>query len=53
MQVLDNNNNFQFCDGAGTLWRKVEPYLIVVPCVIAAAWCFMLFWIKQLYGEFG
>jgi hypothetical protein len=44
---------FQFCDGAGTLWSKVEPYLVVVPCVMAAAWFLMLFWIKQLYAEFG
>jgi len=43
----------QNCDGPGTLWRKIEPLLIVAPCVIAAAWLAMLFWIKQLYAEFG
>jgi len=41
------------CDGPGTLWSKVQPLLIVVPCVIGAAWISMFFWIKQLYAEFG
>jgi len=45
--------NYISCGGAGTLWTSVEPFLIVVPCVIAASWLVMLFWIKQLYGEFG
>ncbi|KAI9566442.1 hypothetical protein HD554DRAFT_2275166 [Boletus coccyginus] len=35
------------------LWSKVEPFLIVVPCVVAASWLFLIFWIKQLFGEFG
>ncbi|KAF8559562.1 hypothetical protein OG21DRAFT_1452728 [Imleria badia] len=35
------------------LWQKVEPFLIVVPCIVAASWLFLIFWIKQLYGEFG
>jgi hypothetical protein len=48
-----DNYSYLFCDGTGTLWRKVEPYLVVVPCVIAASWLVMLFWIKQLYAEFG
>ncbi|KAK0240161.1 hypothetical protein EDD85DRAFT_824515 [Armillaria nabsnona] len=41
------------CDGPGSLWRRVEPYLIVTPCVIAASWLSILFWTKQLYEEFG
>jgi len=41
------------CDGPGSLWAKIQPYLIVVPCVIAAAWIVMLVLIKQLYAEFG
>ncbi|KAJ3782297.1 hypothetical protein GGU10DRAFT_364172 [Lentinula aff. detonsa] len=41
------------CDVPGSLWRKIEPFLIVTPCVIAASWLIMMFWIKQLYGEFG
>jgi hypothetical protein len=41
------------CDVPGSLWRKILPYLIVTPCVIAAAWLVILFWVKQLYGEFG
>ncbi|KAF9246535.1 hypothetical protein BU15DRAFT_85290 [Melanogaster broomeanus] len=31
----------------------VNPILIVAPCIIAASWLFLIFWIKQLYGEFG
>jgi len=41
------------CGGPGTLWRKVEPYLIVAPCIIGGSWLVMIFWIKQLYSEFG
>ncbi|KAJ7155983.1 hypothetical protein C8R43DRAFT_1234835 [Mycena crocata] len=41
------------CEGPGTLWASVKPFLIVVPCVIAAAWFVMMFWIKELYSEFG
>ncbi|EGN92454.1 hypothetical protein SERLA73DRAFT_191102 [Serpula lacrymans var. lacrymans S7.3] len=39
--------------GPGSLWRKVEPFLIVAPCIIGASWLFLIFWIKQLYEEFG
>ncbi|KAG1875331.1 hypothetical protein C8R48DRAFT_831186 [Suillus tomentosus] len=35
------------------LWNKVERFLIVAPCIIAASWFFLMFWIKQLYDEFG
>jgi len=49
----DGTVNYVQCGGAGSLWRKVEPFLVVVPCIIAASWFFMLFWIKQLYAEFG
>ncbi|KAJ8520402.1 hypothetical protein ONZ45_g2792 [Pleurotus djamor] len=41
------------CDGPGSLWNRVEPFLIVAPCVIAASWIVMLFFVKQLYAEFG
>jgi hypothetical protein len=44
---------YQQCDGPGTLWRKVEPFLIVVPCVIALSLVAMMFWVKELYAEFG
>lgn len=44
---------YQNCDVPGSLWRKIEPFLIVTPCIIAASWLIMMFWIKQLYGEFG
>lgn len=49
----DGSVDYVFCPGPGTLWRKVRPFVIVTPCVIAAAWLCMLFWIKQLYAEFG
>ncbi|KAG1756802.1 uncharacterized protein EDB91DRAFT_1325724 [Suillus paluster] len=35
------------------LWNKVQRFLIVSPCIIAASWVFLIFWIKQLYAEFG
>jgi hypothetical protein len=35
------------------LWNQIAPFLIAAPCIIAGSWFFMLFWIKQLYGEFG
>ncbi|KAJ6630785.1 hypothetical protein B0H10DRAFT_1983007 [Mycena sp. CBHHK59/15] len=41
------------CDGPGTLWQHVQSFLIVVPCLIAGAWFVMMFWIKELYAEFG
>jgi len=43
----------QMCDGSGSLWQRVQPFLIVAPCIVAASWLFMLFWIKKLYAEFG
>ncbi|KDQ33277.1 hypothetical protein PLEOSDRAFT_1073557 [Pleurotus ostreatus PC15] len=43
----------QTCDGPGSLWRRVRPFLIVAPCVIGASWAIMLFFVKQLYAEFG
>ncbi|KIY50873.1 hypothetical protein FISHEDRAFT_71184 [Fistulina hepatica ATCC 64428] len=41
------------CDGSGSLWAEVKPYLIVVPCVIGAAWFGMVLCFKYLYAEFG
>jgi len=41
------------CDVPGSLWRRVLPFLVVTPCVIAASWLVLLFWVKQLYDEFG
>ncbi|KAJ3528150.1 hypothetical protein NM688_g8033 [Phlebia brevispora] len=39
--------------GSGSLWRKVLPYLIVAPVIIAVSWLSLLFWVRQLYMEFG
>ncbi|KAL0946917.1 hypothetical protein HGRIS_013078 [Hohenbuehelia grisea] len=41
------------CDGPGSLWRRVEPYTIVAPCVIAGAWVVMILCTRALYAEFG
>ncbi|KAF8902103.1 hypothetical protein CPB84DRAFT_1679260 [Gymnopilus junonius] len=35
------------------LWNRIKPFLITTPCIIGASWFFLLFWIRQLYGEFG
>lgn len=35
------------------LWNKVQRFLIVAPCIVAVSWFFLMFWIKQLYAEFG
>ncbi|KAJ7285852.1 hypothetical protein C8J57DRAFT_650435 [Mycena rebaudengoi] len=48
-----NNYNMIYCPGPGSLWEEVKPFLIAVPCVIAGAWLVMMFWIKELYAEFG
>lgn len=37
----------------GGLFGRVEAFLIVVPCVAAAAWLLMVYFAKQLYAEFG
>jgi len=41
------------CSKRESVWQEVQPFLIVAPCIIAASWFFMLFWIKKLYAEFG
>ncbi|KAJ3571884.1 hypothetical protein NP233_g3456 [Leucocoprinus birnbaumii] len=53
IQSCLNNFSEALCGGSGSLWQRVQPFLVVAPCIIAASWLFMLFWIKQLYGEFG
>ncbi|KAF9477383.1 hypothetical protein BDN70DRAFT_995014 [Pholiota conissans] len=44
---------FANCEGPGTLWNEIRPLLIAAPCIIGGSWFFMLFFIKQLYSEFG
>jgi hypothetical protein len=41
------------CSGAGTLWHKVRPFVIVAPIAIGASWVALLFWVRKLYYEFG
>ncbi|EKM82697.1 hypothetical protein AGABI1DRAFT_125157 [Agaricus bisporus var. burnettii JB137-S8] len=52
-EVCINALDTSTCGGNGSLWQRIEPFLVVAPCIIAAAWLFMLFWIKRLYAEFG
>ncbi|TFK76461.1 hypothetical protein BDN72DRAFT_831029 [Pluteus cervinus] len=47
------SDNYVNCGGTGSLWAKIQPFLIVAPAVIAASWFMLLFWLKQLYAEFG
>jgi hypothetical protein len=49
----DASASYTQCGGKGTLFERVEPFLIVAPCIIGASWLVMIFWIKQLYAEFG
>jgi len=49
----DGSVDYIHCGGINSLWRKIQPFLIVAPCIIALSWFVMLFWIKQLYAEFG
>ncbi|EJD05887.1 uncharacterized protein FOMMEDRAFT_145248 [Fomitiporia mediterranea MF3/22] len=44
---------FVGCDGPHTLWRRVEPFLIVVPCILSLSWLVMLFHVRELFSEFG
>ncbi|KAL1735305.1 hypothetical protein EV714DRAFT_244170 [Schizophyllum commune] len=55
MSAADCASNFDEvrCAGPGTLWNRVEPYLIVAPCLIGASLLVMIFWMKHLYAEFG
>ncbi|KAI0709129.1 hypothetical protein C8Q76DRAFT_742333 [Earliella scabrosa] len=39
--------------GAGTLWQGVLPFLIVAPVVIAVSWLVMMWFVRELYYEFG
>ncbi len=48
-----NANLSKTGSGPGSLWRKVLPYLIVTPVIIAASWISLLFWVRELYFEFG
>jgi hypothetical protein len=45
--------SLQDCAGPGTLWNRVKPLLVVVPCVIAFSLFVMMFCVKELYAEFG
>jgi len=52
-QCVGRGFDFVKCDGPHTLFRKVEPFVIVVPCIIGASWVIMIWFVKSLYAEFG
>lgn len=35
----------QECDGPGTVWDEVQPFLIAAPCIIGAAWAVLGLWV--------
>lgn len=39
--------------GPGTLWQTVLPFLIVSPVIIGVSWLVMIFFVRELYHEFG
>lgn len=39
--------------GPGTLWQTVLPLLIVSPVIIGVSWLVMIFFVRELYHEFG
>jgi hypothetical protein len=41
------------CDSPGSLWKKVQPFLIVVPCILGATLVLMVATVRMLYAEFG
>jgi len=49
----DGTVDYVTCGGSGTLYSKVEHLLIIVPCIIAASWLVMIFFVRALYYEFG
>ena len=59
LQVHETNVAIVGCETSycvadpNALWNKVQHYLIVAPCIIAASWFFLMFWIRQLFAEFG
>ncbi|CCL99117.1 uncharacterized protein FIBRA_01131 [Fibroporia radiculosa] len=49
----DGSQNYVNGGGPGTLWRKIEPFLIVSPIMIAVSWAALIFFFRELYREFG
>jgi len=49
----DGSVDYVLCGGEGTLYRKVEHFLIAVPGIIAVSWFIMIFFVRALYYEFG
>ncbi|OJT06077.1 UPF0658 Golgi apparatus membrane protein C23H3.04 [Trametes pubescens] len=39
--------------GPGTLWQTVFPFLIVSPVIIGVSWLVLIFFVRELYHEFG
>ena len=43
----------QHGDGSGTVWSRVFPFLVVSPVIIGVTWLVMMWFVRQLYYEFG
>lgn len=41
------------CDGPHTLFSRIRPFLIAAPVIIGASSAFLVYFLKELYGEFG
>lgn len=53
IQVHETNAALSSTTSTQGLFPQVEPFLIVVPCIVAAAWCGMIWTVRALYYEFG
>ncbi|EIM90009.1 uncharacterized protein STEHIDRAFT_166278 [Stereum hirsutum FP-91666 SS1] len=53
IQVHETNSALSSTTSTQGLFPQVEPFLIVVPCIVAAAWCGMIWTVRALYYEFG
>ncbi|KAI0818605.1 hypothetical protein BC629DRAFT_1463133 [Irpex lacteus] len=51
--VQPGSTNPRLVGGVGSLWKKVEPFLIVSPVIIGVSWLSLAYWARELYFEFG
>ncbi|KAI0093651.1 hypothetical protein BDY19DRAFT_265502 [Irpex rosettiformis] len=49
----NTKNDTNLGTGTGSLWKKVEPLLIVSPVIIGVSWLSLAYWARALYFEFG
>ncbi|KAL4251718.1 UPF0658 Golgi apparatus membrane protein [Abortiporus biennis] len=51
--TMPGTDSFRNGDGSHSLWHKVLPFLIVPPIIIFCSWGVLLYWVRELYFEFG